>query len=55
MCPENDNLEHLDQITITVTWPDGPTAKITTTPEKAWDILNRGEIIFRWEVEGRRP
>jgi len=41
MSPENDKLEHLDKVTITVTWPDGSKAETTVTPEEAWDILNR--------------
>jgi hypothetical protein len=37
----NDKLEHLDEVTITITWPDGSTGETTVTPEEAWDILNR--------------
>jgi hypothetical protein len=38
---EPERLGYLDRVTISVTWPGGTTAQVTTTPEEAWDILNR--------------
>jgi hypothetical protein len=54
MSPENDKLEHLDEVTITIIWPDGSTAETTVAPEEAWDILHRGKGFTpdRYELAG---